>query len=843
MANLPAGASTLPGVTTSIETNTAGVSVPGGTRLALLVGTGARTEVVVAAAVGSGNDGLNSSYTSVTGRDSRHFLLKNAPIVSNRTQLFKNGVPLVGLEEVPGTDTFDNRYGYRIDIATGRIELQTAYLQDQGGELYTVGATNVGDGYLDGYGGVPTLEDVNAPTETWTVKCISVQRNSLGVPVQNTAKFLAFGSVSGVLLDSTGNPFTWLSNGTEVSNGILSFKIFETKSGGNSISVFREGDYFTLQVKGGALNKNDSVTATYIAVADINDPEFFTSMQELTVKHGTPTLENTLSLGASLAFANSPPGIFALQAKPPLPRRTSIVLDSNFDATSTNANTFILPLPVGVTPNFDSNIHVFVTDTTTLVETQLLPNKVTFDTLPVDPNIYAVNPTTSSFIFSDLAVPSGTSFCYSVTSVLDGEVLNFGADGYINTHVGSDGYFSVSGITFTASYIGKQVKIFDAVNSGNNGTWDIIRVENGLLVLDGSSTTFVVESLLDYEVIDQNSGNLQSFLILNHNVVPDGNSLRITLIDDRDADFYDAGWVASLDKLETIELDILVPLPSQTISVIFQNFLNHCLTMSNLRNKKERVLFTGSIQGLTPENLTGAEPAAVEDIGILEGIQGDTVAEVLDGNTEDLTNYSVSDGFGHAFRAMYFWPDEIVAVVGGENTKISGFYIAAAAAGLVSGTVNIAMPLTNKVISGFNILRDKTLSVTTMEQLAAAGVAVLQPVAGGGRVIWGKTTTQSGFPEEEEMSIVFIRDRIAKSLRAAFAGFIGMPEDSDVIPMLTTRAVGMLRAFISQKIITDYTNLVVRRDAVDPRQWNISVKVQPNYPVNWIFIRVGVGTI
>ncbi len=854
MPNLPGGASNLPGVVSSVETNSSGVSVPGGTRFALLMGTGSRTEVIVAAAVGNGNDGLNPTYTSVAGRDSRHFLLKNAPIVSNRTQLFKNGVPLVGLEEVPGTDAFDNRYDYRIDVATGRIELQTAYLRDQGGTLYTFGATNVGDGYLDGYlGSDPELVDLNAPTETWTVKCISVQRNSFGTPIQNTAKFLAFGSISGVLLDSTGNPFTWLANGTVVSNGILRFSIFETKSGGNSISVFREGDYFTLQVKGGALNKNDSLTSTYIAVSDINDPELFTSMQELVVKHGTPTLENTLALGASLAFANSPPGIFALQTKPALPRRTSIILETSFDATSMDINTFVIPLPIGVTPNFDSNIHIFVTDPTTLVETQLLPNKVAFDSL-----VTGTDPTaapTHTFVFSDLPVPSGTSFSYTVTSILDGEVLNFGADGYLNVHTSPsvDGYtdaaFSVAGVTFTASYVGKQVKIFDATNMANNGTFDIIGVSGGKLILDGdvpgdsAAVVFVSESNLDYEVIDQNSGNLQSYLVLNHNIVPNGNSLRVTLIDDRDANFYDAGWVDALAKLETIELDILVPLPSQTMSVIFQNALNHCLTMSNLRNKKERVLFTGAIRGLSPDNLTGVTPAAVEDIGVLEGIQGDTVAEVLSGNTEDLANYSVADGFGHSFRTMYFYPDEIVTVVGGENTKVDGFYIAAAAAGLVSGTVNIAMPLTNKVISGFNILRDKTLSVTTMEALAAAGVAVLQPVAGGGLVIWGKTTTQSGFPEEEEMSIVFIRDRIAKSLRTGFAGFIGMPEDADVIPVLTTRAIGLIKGFISQKLITDFASLVVRRDAVDPRQWNISFRAQPTYPINWLFIRVGIGTI
>jgi len=936
MANLPAGASTLPGVTTDIITQTAGVSVPGGTRLALLVGTGARTEVVVASAVGNGNDGLNSEYTSTTGRDSRHFVLKNAPIVSNRTQLFKNGLPLVGIEStLPDSNSFDNRYDYRIDIANGRIELQTAYIIDQGGSLYSIGSTNVGLGNLDGYGG-PTLDDENAPTETWTIKCISVQRNSLNQPVQDTAKFIAFGSVSGVKLNSSGSPIVWVANGQLVSNGIISFAINETKSMSTSVSPFREGDYFTLQVKGGALSRNDSLTATYISVADINDPEFFTSADELVAKHGSPSTENTLSLGAQLAFSNSPPGVYALQAKPPLPRRTSINLVSSFDATSTDVDDFVVPLPLGVMPDLDTDIHFFVTDPTTKVETQLLPNKWDFYTLDT-----AGNPTTDAFVFDDVDPPGGYSFSYSVNQ--SDAVLNFGNDGYLNRSLTSSvlGTFSVDGTTFTSSYVGKKLKIFDSVNLANSGTWDVIGVTDGELNIQATGTTpfdafvtdaanvdfyllnpvtgltvalstatdgyiaplagiqatfgslsidfttlaageglpltiaglklvvtdsttatnigtfdiisdsgggaivisksFVSEHDLDYEVLDTSSTS--SYIVLNHNIVPDGNSLRITLIDERDADFYDAGWIAALEKLETIEVDILVPLPTQTPSIIFQNFLNHCITMSNLRNKRERVLFTGAIQGLAPENLTGAEPAAVEDIGILEGIQGDNISEILAGNTEDLTNYSVADGFGHTFRAMYFWPDEIVAVVGGENTIIDGFYIAAAAAGLVSGTANIAMPLTQKVISGFNILRDKTLSVTTMEQLAAAGVTVLQPVAGGGRVIWGKTTTQSGFPEEEEMSIVFIRDRIAKSLRTGFAGFIGIPEDPDVIPMLTTRAVGLLNAFIAQNIITDFASLVVRRDSVDPRQWNISVKVQPNYPVNFIFIRVGIGTI
>jgi hypothetical protein len=253
--------------------------------------------------------------------------------------------------------------------------------------------------------------------------------------------------------------------------------------------------------------------------------------------------------------------------------------------------------------------------------------------------------------------------------------------------------------------------------------------------------------------------------------------------------------------------------------------------MSTIKNKKERVLFTGAIQGLTTDNVLGNEDAAVEDIGVIEGIQGDTVTEVLAGNVEDLANYSVSNSYGNTFRVVYFYPDEIVV------------QIAAAAAGFLSGVPNVAIPLTNKNLTGFSILRDKLYRPIILEQLTTAGICVLQPVTGGGRVIWGKTTTQSGFPEEEEISIIFIRDRIAKDMRAAFTGFIGQAESATLLGSLMARANGLAQSFISRGLITAFQDLKVARDKVDPRQWNISLQVQPVYPVNWIYIRVGIGIL
>jgi hypothetical protein len=910
----------LPGVFTDVETQSVGASIPGGIRVAAIIGQGSTSETIVSAALGGGADGLDPTYTTTNGADGRHFALSQAPIISNRTTLFRNGIPLVGLEALIDNNTFSNSYDYRIDITTGHIELQQAHLVDQGGSFYIASTTNVGIGVINGL----TLTDVNAPSETWSIKCVSVQRTPLNQPIANTANFVAVGTVSGNLLDANGNPVIWIANNTTNTNGILKFAIQETAS-----TPFREGDFFTIKVSSGVLNRNDTLTASYIPVANLNDPLFLATMDDISKRHGFASTDNNLTLGCQLAFANSTPGIMTVQAAPPIPRRTSYVLTTNMQALSTNPNDFIFPLPVGVVPDFNSNIHFFVKNNTTQVEKQLLPNKFTFYTLDT-----AGQPTTNSFIFDNALAPAGNSFAYSVNQAA--EALVTGMDGYIteNIALGHRSAIFTSSIVFDSSFVGKTLAVIDANNVANKGSFTIDAVSNGALyvhtnlfgdftnetgetfelidpttglVVAGSAGTdgtlvtagagteqatlhstainfgsfsgllglkvqiagsnfnngyyditsynsgtntltiqkrFVTESNLRYEVID--SSTMGQFIVVNHNIVPNGYQLRVTIVDARDAAFFDAGWLNALASLEPVECDIIVPLPNQTISVIFQNAFSHVRTMSNIQNRKERVLFIGAINGLQPDNLTGAVPAAVEDIGVLEGIQGETIADILAGNTEDLTNYSVPDAFGdvaQAFRVVYFYPDQIVVQAGTDNVLIDGFYIAAAAAGYFSGQNNIAMPLTQKVLAGFTILRNKQFSPLVLSQLAAAGVTTLQPVTGGGLVVWGITTTQSGFVEEQEISIVFIRDRLAKNLRAGFQAFIGLPEDDSTQSKLSARATAILTGAISQGLITAFKDLLVQRDTVDPTQWDISARVQPVYPVNFIFIKISIGLL
>ena len=949
MSNIPGAQNALPGVFTDVITQSNGAAIPGGSRVVAMIGQGSTNETLVAQAQGGGLDGVNPAYTSAIGADGRHFALANFPLIANRTTIYLNGVPLTGLELGPitSTTTFSQKFQYQLDITTGHLLLQQAYLEDQGGAFYTPLTTNVGLGSINSL----QLVDIDDPPEVWTIRCVSVQRNALNQPIPGTASFLAFGSVSGAQLDANGNPIVWIANGQVVSNKILSFSITETQVSSVTVSPFIPGDGFTVIVQSGVLVRGDSLTTNEIPVNNINNPTLTQGLGDVVNFCGLPSLTNNLSLGGQLLYANAASSMIAVQAAPPLPRRTSYVLDPGVNSLSTSTDEFIFPFPIGVVPDINSDIHVFVTNPVTQVETQILPNKYPFyTTISTPQSPISGAPSESEFIFSDYQPPSGYSYGYSVINSYEDVFSQF--DGYIGRLPAFEtmGTFSSPSIEFDLTYVGKLLKVVDSNNAANIGTFNITAVSSGVLSIqtitsgepgdpipypsssgfpdftsespetfeliykptllpavggsgtdgtlvafidtatatltstavvfstidtpsnivanyqlqiNGSSVgnnglyditgydtltntltlamTFVSESNLRYEILDPTMTS--TYLVLNHNVVPNSNQLRVTIVDRRDATFYDAGWINALASLETVECDILVTLPNQTISIIFQNALAHCITMSNIVNKKERVLFMGAINGLTPANVTGQQLAAVEDLGIFEGIPNNDITSTLSGNIQDIANYSVSAAYGDTYRAVYFMPDQIIVQAGTNNVMIDGFYIAAAAAGYANADINLQNPFTNKVFSGFTILQTETYSTLVLQQLAAAGVTTLQPVAGGGSVVWGITTSQSGYPEEQEISIVFIRDRVAKVLRAGFNGFIGTPQTANTANALSTEIVILLNSLITQGLITAYQGLSVSQDQVDPRQWDISVNIQPSYPINWIYIKVNVGNL
>lgn len=816
MVNIPGASNPVPGPYTDPQTLSSGVSIPGGDRTACLMGEALTREVIISSALGSGLDGWNPAFTSTTsGTVGRFFKTQIGHLISNRFTLFRNGVTLTGLEEEfdQNSGSFSSLYDYRYDIVNGHIELQVASLVDQGGSFWSAFSGNTGTGTIQSL----TLVDENAPTETWTVRCVSVRRDGYGDPIDGYARFIAQGSGSGILLDGYGNVITWTSDGVVVSNGILSFGIVE------GATAFQEGDKFTIKVKSGALTKGDSLVATYIPETYLNDPQFFTNIGDFTLKHGLPSLSNYLALGAQLSFAQSPPGIWACQTAPSIPRRISYELEASASG-SAGEDDLTFPLPLGVVPDADSNIHFFVTDPTTETETQIIPNKVDFYNAT-----YTTNPNT--FIFG--------SSVYSYTVVLEDAATKTGDDGVVTSIGPHSATFSSVTDTFDSGDVGLVLKILTP--NVNAGEYAIVSVTDGVATISDVSFVFTNSTGVEFEVID-NTQQTANVLFTDDLALAAGQSLRATVVDVKDASFYDAGWETAFEALEKIDTNIVVPLPSQTISTIFQNGKAHVESMSDINNKKERCLFIGAINGLTPDNLLGLEDAAVEDIGILEGIQGDSVDEILASNTEDLVDYSVSNAFGDSFRVVYFYPDSIIVQVGADRLTLDGFFIAAAAAGLAS-KLPIQIPMTRKTLSGFSILRTKLLAPSVKGKLSFAGVAIVEPIAGGGKILWGRTTTSTGTPELEEYSIIAIRDAVAQAARFGLDAFIGTAEESTLISSVMGRLVSILSGLKSRKWITNYKDIKVFSEPTDPRQINVEFAVRPAYPINWIYIKFTVGNI
>jgi len=715
-------------------------------------------------------------------------------------------------------------------------------------------------------GPAPGYYIIKSVTSSRRVRIHLLGDDTVGFPTD----LVASGS-TGIAADGNNITFSILE-----TNGILIFGIREGLATGDTSGPsipFSVGDKFFVDVKSKILKKGDRLEARYIPETTINDPEFFTSAIDLTSKHGNPSTTNTLSLGAQMAFENGAPGVLVIQCKPAVPRRSSATLYSEKNSKGIGgfpacngvaANcqvddlSFIVPKPASGLgtgrPDGDTGINFFVIRNG--VETQIFPNKVDFYNSQFESETAQL-----SFITSP-------QYSYSYTVVnTDLEITGMGMGAELIT---SSSQFTSYDINFDGADVGRTI-VIQSLEDGTTTYTSKDEISDYLLSTTGNDVVeFIIDSVVNdntvvlvpssgsFNTLGNDASNISFFIkdststtnlstkILLHKDLVDsktlkqGDGLRISYIDEKDATFFDTNWFEAFEAIEAAECQIVVPLPTQNISGIFRAAVSHCETMSTIANQKERVALIGAQIGLTTAALLGQTEVAIEDIGVLEGIQGDDVAEVLDGNTEDLANYKLSDNY-NSNRAVFFYPDKVIRNVAGTNTFVNGFYMAAAAAGYLSATQNVAVPLTFKELTGFSIGRDKVFRKQVLDQLGGAGATVVQPITGGGRVLAGRTTSQSGFVEDEEISIIFIRDRVKKVLRDSMLAFVGTVEDANTQGVMTARVKSIMSALVSQGLITDFRNIRVEKDKVDPRQWNVYLRFTPAYPINYIFIDIEVG--
>jgi len=241
--------------------------------------------------------------------------------------------------------------------------------------------------------------------------------------------------------------------------------------------------------------------------------------------------------------------------------------------------------------------------------------------------------------------------------------------------------------------------------------------------------------------------------------------------------------------------------------------LQHVEFMSSVRQRRERILFAGAYAGY--------------------GFN-----EVLD------PQYGVAKVFGKSFRCAYFFPERIRTVIAGETAYLDGQFLAACGAGYLAGTSYLPTPLTRKNLVGFDIEKDHKYTIDQLNLLGDGGLCTIEPLSSGGRVIHGLTTVQNGNPVEEEISIVRIRDYVAKVSRQILEErYIGGVIDDQTVANIKMTTQGILESLTAQRIITQYANVTAKVDSVEPRQVNVGFDVAPVFPLNWIKIEFSIGVL
>ncbi len=131
-----------------------------------------------------------------------------------------------------------------------------------------------------------------------------------------------------------------------------------------------------------------------------------------------------------------------------------------------------------------------------------------------------------------------------------------------------------------------------------------------------------------------------------------------------------------------------------------------------------------------------------------------------------------------------------------------------------------------------------------MNLMAASGATVIEPLTSGGRVRHGLTTVNSGAAEEEEPSVVAVRDFVSKTSRTTLENrFVGHPIVDTLVGDMTSVLRLYLDTLLAQVLVNDYQGESVAIDPQVPTQANVAFDIQPIYSLNWIRIQYSIGLL
>ena len=188
-------------------------------------------------------------------------------------------------------------------------------------------------------------------------------------------------------------------------------------------------------------------------------------------------------------------------------------------------------------------------------------------------------------------------------------------------------------------------------------------------------------------------------------------------------------------------------------------------------------------------------------------------------------------------RFYYVFPDQVKASIGGTEELLPGFYMCAAAAGMVA-KFPPQQGFTNMPVVGFTgvVGSNDTYSTSQLNVMAAGGVYIMVQEAPGAPIICRhQLSTNLTSIETRELSITKVVDFCAKFLRIGLRNFIGTFNITQpFLDTLSTVIQGMLSFLAENGIINggDLNNVI--QDKESPDTVLVDVTLDVPFPCNYI---------
>lgn len=269
----------------------------------------------------------------------------------------------------------------------------------------------------------------------------------------------------------------------------------------------------------------------------------------------------------------------------------------------------------------------------------------------------------------------------------------------------------------------------------------------------------------------------------------------------------DQSYLDAITELETplagnVRPDVLVPLTTST--AVYSFLMQHCETMSNIRNQGERMGFIGFASGTAP--LTAQ--------AVAKGLLSNRIVAVY----PDSAVITLTNELGEAFETLVDGTMPAAAVVGA----------------VVSPSVDVATPYTRRLIQGFTRL-PRVMDPVEANQTATAGITVLEELDPIIRIRQGLTTDISTILTRLP-TVVQIADFVHQQSRNTLDSFVGTKFLATRTNEVEVSMTGLFKSLVDAEIVGAFTGISAEIDPDDPTIMRFESYYQPIFPLLYLVL-------